>query len=87
MNSADYPRMLFHRQKEPVIVQSEAEEAALGAEWSRIVIPPSDVQEPPPAEYPPEWVPPEPEPLPEEPEEPEKHPEREPEKRRRFRKA
>jgi hypothetical protein len=35
MSTGDYPRMLFHRQKPPVIVQSEAEEAALGAEWSR----------------------------------------------------
>lgn len=38
--SADYPRMLFHRQKDPVTVQSEAEEeAALGAGWSREFLP------------------------------------------------
>jgi len=29
--------MMFHRRHDPVIVQSEAEEAALGAGWSRII--------------------------------------------------
>jgi hypothetical protein len=33
----DYPRMMFHRTKPWVIVITEAEEAALGPEWSRIV--------------------------------------------------
>jgi hypothetical protein len=45
MDSADYPRMMFHRQHEPVTVQSEEEEAALGAEWSRIFPPPSEPEE------------------------------------------
>lgn len=37
--SQDYPRWMFHRVEPPVIVQTEAEEAALGAEWSRIIQP------------------------------------------------
>lgn len=33
----DYPRMMFRRGHEPVIVQNEEEENALGASWSRRV--------------------------------------------------
>jgi hypothetical protein len=43
MSTADYPRMLFHRRLEPAVVQSEEEEAALGAEWSR-TIPQPDIE-------------------------------------------
>jgi hypothetical protein len=57
-SNADYPRMLFHRSLAPVIVQSEAEEQALGSEWSRTI----------PAEEPPEVQPPA---EPEKPDEPE----------------
>ena len=35
--TADYPRMLFHRSREPVTVQSRDEEDALGQEWSRTI--------------------------------------------------
>lgn len=82
--SADYPRMMFHRQLEPVIVQSEEEEAALGGEWSR-TIPLPGTQEPPPPP-PEEPEPEEPEEEPEEPAEkppPPRTPQREP---RKFRK-
>jgi hypothetical protein len=57
MLSRDYPRMLFHRTKEPVTVQSRAEEDALGPGWSRIIWPVSAIAAPEPA--------PEPEPEPE----------------------
>jgi len=33
--TTDYPRMLFHRTKDPVTVHSREEEEALGAEWRR----------------------------------------------------
>jgi hypothetical protein len=33
--SADYPRMLFHRTKPPIIVHGRASEAAFGKEWAR----------------------------------------------------
>lgn len=36
--SFDYPRMLFHQAKPPLIVESAAEEKALEPEWSRTVI-------------------------------------------------
>jgi hypothetical protein len=54
MNSADYPRMMFHRALQPVIIQSEEEEAALGAEWSRTIPQPDPVPVPagPPLEEP-----------------------------------
>ena len=53
--SEDYPRMMFHRTKEPVIVLSREEEDGLGADWSRVVWPqpaaPEPAQEPePPSE-------------------------------------
>ncbi len=35
--SEDYPRMMFHRTKEAVIVLSREEEDGLGPEWSRII--------------------------------------------------
>ena len=57
MSSRDYPRMMFHRAKEPVTVLSRAEEDALGPEWSRIIWPASAIAAPEPA--------PEPEPEPE----------------------
>ena len=50
MSANDYPRMLFHRSKPPVVVQSKEEEAALGTEWSRIYRPlegPAAAEEPP----------------------------------------
>ena len=34
---ADYPRMMFHRTKNPVTVYSRVEEQLLGREWSRII--------------------------------------------------
>ena len=37
--SQDYPRMMFHPTRPWVIVINEAEEAALGPEWSRTVFP------------------------------------------------
>lgn len=40
--SDDFPRMLFHRTKEPVTVHSREEEEALGAAWSRRIWPPSE---------------------------------------------
>lgn len=33
----NYPRWMFHPSEDPRIVHSEAEEAALGREWSRTV--------------------------------------------------
>ena len=51
----DYPRFMFHQHEPPCIVNSEAEEKALGAEWSRSVRP--DPPKPQPQ--------PEPEPEPE----------------------
>jgi hypothetical protein len=65
-SNTDYPRMLFHRSLAPVTVYSEAEEKALGPEWSRTI----------PAEDPPEVQPPA------EPEEPDKPEEDEPEEER-----
>jgi hypothetical protein len=35
--SEDYPRMMFHRTKEPVTILSRDEEDGLGPEWSRII--------------------------------------------------
>lgn len=35
----DYPRMMYHRAKDWVIVKSAEEEAALGSEWSRTIVP------------------------------------------------
>jgi len=40
----DYPRMMFHRMHQPVIVLSPEEEAELGPEWSRIVFRPESPQ-------------------------------------------
>jgi hypothetical protein len=45
----NYPRMLFHRSLPPVTVHSEAEEQALGPEWSRTIPaeePPAEPGEP-----------------------------------------
>jgi hypothetical protein len=67
-SNADYPRMLFHRSLAPVTVHSEAEEKALGPEWSRTI----------PAEEPPEVQPPA---EPEEPDEQEDPEEEKPEER------
>jgi len=58
--NTDYPRMLFHRTKDPVTVQSREEEEELGGAWSRKIWPPGP-QTPDPVEEPPE-VEPEPEP-------------------------
>lgn len=58
MSSRDYPRMLFHRTKEPVTVQSREEEDALGREWSRVIWPVSAIAEPEPAPPAPKPVPP-----------------------------
>ena len=58
MSSRDYPRMLFHRTKEPVTVQSREEEDALGREWSRIIWPASAIAAPEPAPPAPKPVPP-----------------------------
>lgn len=66
--SDDYPRMLFHRTKDPVTVQSREEETALGKEWARTVWPPEPEPKPEPEEDEPEEPEPE-EPEPEEPEE------------------
>lgn len=49
MNSADYPRCMFHREHEMVIVQSEEEEVALGAGWSRTIPQPEEPIAPPPS--------------------------------------
>jgi hypothetical protein len=62
MPNTDYPRMLFHRTKEPVTVHSRDEEDALGREWSRTIRAAAPAQEPEPATTPE----PEPEPEPEE---------------------
>jgi len=54
--SEDYPRMMFHRSKEPVVILSREEEDGLGPEWSRIVwaAQPFAEPEPAPAPEPPE---------------------------------
>lgn len=39
MASNDYPRMMFHRHKDPVTIHSREQEDALGREWSRIIWP------------------------------------------------
>lgn len=70
MANIDYPRMLFHRTKDPVTVHSREQEDALGKEWSRIIWP-AKAAAPAPAQKP-EHLPdpdPEPEPEPEEQEE------------------
>ena len=69
MSSRDYPRMMFHRTREPVVVQSRVEEDALGPDWSRIIWPASAIAEPEPAAVP----------EPEKPKKPEKPKEPEPE--------
>lgn len=43
--SKDYPRMMFHRIQDPVIINSRDEEDALGPDWARTVWP--AVAEPP----------------------------------------
>jgi hypothetical protein len=43
--STDYPRMLFHRTKDPVTVHSREEEDALGRGWSRKIWPPEEEPE------------------------------------------
>jgi hypothetical protein len=51
MLDPDYPRMMFHPAKDWVIVNSAAEEEALGPEWSRTIPapePPAQEPEPPP---------------------------------------
>jgi hypothetical protein len=68
--NTDYPRMLFHRTKSPVTVQTREEEAALGKDWARTIWPAATSAaepEPAPAVNPiPEPPPcPEPEPAPE----------------------
>ena len=59
--SNDYPRMLFHRTREPVTVHSRDEEDALGRQWSRTIWAAAPAKEPDPAPIP-EPVP-EPEPA------------------------
>lgn len=66
---ADYPRMMFHQTKEPVIVHSRTEEDALGPGWSRKIWPAEAAPDPAAAPEP------EPEPEPETEEEPEAEPE------------
>ena len=44
--SQDYPRMMFHRSREPVTVFSREEEDGLGPEWSRIIWPVLAISEP-----------------------------------------
>jgi hypothetical protein len=73
MPNTDYPRMMFHRTKEPVTVHSREEEEALGREWARTIRAAAPAQEPEPAPTPE----PEPEPEPEDPPEPEPEPEEE----------
>lgn len=34
----NYPRWMYHASRDPVIIHSEAEEAALGREWSRLPV-------------------------------------------------
>jgi hypothetical protein len=46
--SEDYPRMLFHRTCEPVVVQSRDEEDALGDGWSRRIWPAEAAADPEP---------------------------------------
>ena len=66
----DYPRMLFHRTKDPVTVHSREEEEALGRQWSRTIWAAAPAKEPIPEPEPepgPALDPdPEPEPEPEE---------------------
>jgi hypothetical protein len=69
MPNTDYPRMLFHRTKEPVTVHSRDEEDALGPDWSRTIRAVAPAKEPEPA--------PIPEPEPEDPPEPDPEPEEE----------
>lgn len=66
----NYPRMMFHRSKDPVTVYSEEAEAALGREWSRKVLAAL-----PKEDKPPRLPDPEPEPEPEEEPEEEREPE------------
>lgn len=59
--SKDYPRMMFHRTQDPVIINSRDEEDALGPGWARTVwpvvaLPPAE-PEPPPAPAEPEEEP------------------------------
>jgi hypothetical protein len=64
MPSTDYPRMMFHRNKEPVTVHSRDEEDALGPDWSRIIwaaAAPAAAPEPEPEQEPQEELDPEPE--------------------------
>jgi len=35
--SGDYPRWMFHRHYEPLMVDNEEQEAALGPGWSRLI--------------------------------------------------
>jgi hypothetical protein len=63
MPNTDYPRMMFHRTKQPVTVQTRDEEDALGKEWSRTIWTASKAAAPEPE---PEPDPPEPEEEPEE---------------------
>jgi hypothetical protein len=77
MANTDYPRMLFHRSREPVTVQSRDEEDALGQEWSRTIWTASKAAAPEPAPKP------EPEPDPPEPKEPEAEVSPEPSPRQR----
>jgi hypothetical protein len=46
--AGDYPRWMFHRREPAVIVRNEEQEAALGAEWSRKILP-RDPEPTPPA--------------------------------------
>ena len=66
----NYPRMMFHRSKDPVTIHSEEDEAALGPEWSRTILA-ALAREEKPARTPD----PEQEPEEEEPEEPDEQPE------------
>ena len=43
MPFADYPRMMFHRTQDPVVIQSRDEEDALGSDWARTVWPAGEV--------------------------------------------
>jgi hypothetical protein len=62
----NYPRMMFHRTLAPVTVHSEAEERALGPEWSRTIPaeePPAEPEEPGEPDEPEEEKPEERQPL------------------------
>jgi hypothetical protein len=66
MPNTDYPRMMFHKLKQPVTVQTRDEEDALGREWSRTIWSASKAAAPEPAPEPePEPYPPEPDEEPE----------------------